>query len=285
MKKLLLVLLLADTALAGSSVVASKAALSTVSPAATQVGVAVMKRGGNAIDAAVAVSFALAVTHPEAGNIGGGGFLVFYEAKTKSVWTLDYREIAPGAAKRDMYVQADGNPSKASQTGPLAGGVPGAVAGLELMHDRFGSRPWRELIEPAVRIARDGYIVDKELAEDLATEKRDRQIDQFASTAAIFYPNGQPLAAGAKLVQKDLAGTLDRIAALGAKEFYEGETAKRFVEAIRDAGGIIGYRDLREYKPVWRAPIAIKFGDYELFTMAPPSAGGLILGETLNILS
>jgi gamma-glutamyltranspeptidase/glutathione hydrolase len=273
------------SAFAGSTVVASKAALSTVSPAATQVGLAVMKRGGNAIDAAVAVSFALAVTHPQAGNIGGGGFLVFYEAKTKSVWTLDYREIAPGAAKRDMYVQADGNPSKASQTGPLAGGVPGAVAGLELMHDRFGTRSWRELIDPAARLAREGYTVDPELAEDLATEKRDRQIDQFASTAAIFYPNGKPLAAGSKLIQKDLAGTLDRIAALGAKEFYEGETAKRFIEAIRDAGGIIGYRDLREYKPVWRAPIAIKFGEYELFTMAPPSAGGLILGETLNILS
>src|SRR3954469_9292054 len=190
MKKLLLVLLLADTALAGSSVVASKAALSTVSPAATQVGVAVMKRGGNAIDAAVAVSFALAVTHPQAGNIGGGGFLVFYEAKTKSVWTLDYREIAPGAAKRDMYVQADSNPSKASQTGPLAGGVPGSVAGLELMHERFGSKSWRSLIDPARQLARDGVIVDAELAEDLASEKKQRNIDQFPSTAAIFFPNG-----------------------------------------------------------------------------------------------
>jgi len=273
------------SAYAGSSVQATHAALSTVSPTATQVGISVMKHGGNAIDAAVAVSFALAVTHPQAGNIGGGGFLVYYDAKTKSVWTLDYREIAPGAAKRDMYVQADGNPSKASQTGPLAGGVPGSVSGLETMHDRFGSRPWRELIDPAARLARDGIIVDADLAEDLAAEKKNRNMDQFASTAAIFYPNGQPLAAGSKLVQKDLAGTLDRIAALGAREFYEGETAKRFIESIRDAGGIIGYRDLREYRPVWRAPIAIKFGEYTLYTMAPPSAGGLVLGETLNILS
>jgi len=119
MKKLLVLLFLAQSALAGSSVQATRAALSTVSPQATQVGLAVLKRGGNAIDAAVAVSFALAVTHPQAGNIGGGGFLVYYDAKTKSVWTLDFREVAPGAAKRDMYVQADGNPSKASQTGPL----------------------------------------------------------------------------------------------------------------------------------------------------------------------
>jgi len=286
MKKVSLVLLfLAQSALAGSTVQATRAALSTVSPQATQVGLAVLKRGGNAIDAAVAVSFALAVTHPQAGNIGGGGFLVYYDAKTKSVWTLDFREVAPGAAKRDMYVQADGNPSKASQTGPLAGGVPGAVAGLETMHDKFGSRSWRELIDPAVRLARDGFIVDAELADDLATEKKNRNMDQFASTAAIFYPNGQPLATGARLVQKDLAGTLDRIAALGAREFYEGETAKRFIEAIRDAGGILGYRDLREYRPVWRAPIAIKFGEYELYTMAPPSAGGLVIGETLNILA
>ena len=286
MKKVSLVLLfLAQSALAGSTVQATRAALSTVSPQATQVGLAVLKRGGNAIDAAVAVSFALAVTHPQAGNIGGGGFLVYYDAKTKSVWTLDFREVAPGAAKRDMYVQPDGNPSKASQTGPLAGGVPGAVSGLETMHDRFGSRSWRELIDPAARLARDGIVVDAELADDLATEKKNRNMDQFPSTAAIFYPNGQPLAAGARLVQKDLAGTLDRIAALGAREFYEGETAKRFVDAIREAGGIIGYRDLREYKPAWRAPIAIKFGEYELYTMAPPSAGGLVLGETLNILA
>jgi gamma-glutamyltranspeptidase/glutathione hydrolase len=274
-----------SSATAGSSVQATHAALSTVSPQATQVGLAVLKRGGNAIDAAVAVSFALAVTHPQAGNLGGGGFLVYYDAKTKSVWTLDFREVAPGAAKRDMYVQSDGNPSKASQTGPLAGAVPGSVAGLETMHDRFGSRSWRELIDPASRLARDGFVVDAELADDLATEKKDRNIDQFASTAAIFYPNGQPLTAGSRLVQKDLAGTLDRIGALGAREFYEGETAKRFIESLRNAGGIIGYRDLREYRPVWRSPIAIKFGDYELYTMAPPSAGGLVIGETLNILA
>jgi len=286
MKRVVLVLLfLAPAAYAGSSVVASKAALSTVSPKATQIGLSVLKHGGNAIDAAVAVSFALAVTHPQAGNLGGGGFLVYYDAKTKSVWTLDFREIAPGAAKRDMYVQADGNSSTATRTGPLAAGVPGSVAGLEMMHDRFGSKSWRSLIDPAAQLARDGIIVDAQLAEDLASEKKQRNIDQFASTAAIFFPNGQPLAAGAKLVQKDLAGTLDRVAALGAREFYEGETAKRLIESLRDAGGIIGYRDLREYRPVWRAPIAIKYGNYTLYTMAPPSAGGLVLGETLNILA
>ncbi len=270
---------------AGSSAQATHAALSTVSPAATQVGLAVMKKGGNAIDAAVAVSFVLAVTHPQAGNLGGGGFLVYYDAKTKSVWTLDFREVAPGAAKREMFVLADGNPSKASQVGPLAGGVPGSVAGLEMMRDRFGSRSWRELIEPAAQLARNGFTVDAELADDLATEKKERSIDQFPSTAAIFYPNGQPLAAGSKLVQPELAETLERIGALGAQEFYEGETANRFIQAIRNAGGILGYRDLREYKPLWRAPIAIKFNDYELYTMAPPSAGGLLIGEALNILS
>jgi gamma-glutamyltranspeptidase/glutathione hydrolase len=271
--------------LAGSSVVANKAALSTASPQATQIGLDILKRGGNAIDAAVAVSFALAVAHPQAGNIGGGGFLVYYDAKSKAVWTLDFRETAPGQAKRDMYVRADGNASKQSQVGPLAGGVPGSVAGLELMHDRFGSRSWRQLIDPAVRLARDGVRVDQQLANDLEQAKKERAIDQFQSTAALFFPGGKPLAAGAVLVQKDLAGTLDRVAALGAREFYEGETAKRLVDSVREGGGIIGYRDLREYKPVWRAPINIKFGDYDIYTMAPPSAGGLVIGETLNILS
>src|SRR5712692_7892019 len=154
MKRLaLLLFMVAQSTLAGSQVVATKAALSTVSQPATQVGLGVLKQGGNAADAAVAVAFALAVVHPQAGNIGGGGFLMYYDAKTKGVWTLDFRETAPGASRRDMYLQADGTAGKLSQTGPLAGAVPGTVAGLGALHGRFGSRPWKELVLPAIHLA------------------------------------------------------------------------------------------------------------------------------------
>ncbi|HEX8153779.1 MAG TPA: gamma-glutamyltransferase [Thermoanaerobaculia bacterium] len=270
---------------AGGQISAKKAALSTVSPLATQVGLAVLQRGGNAIDAAVAVSFALAVAHPQAGNLGGGGFLVYWDSETKAIWTLDYREVAPLAAKRDMYVQPDGSVSSASRTGALAVGVPGSVAGLAAMHEKFGTQEWKELVAPSISLAKDGFRVDETLASDLAKQKSERAIDKFASTAAIFYPEGKPLAAGSTFVQKELAATLERIAANGPKDFYDGETSRRLVDAVRQAGGILGHRDLREYKPTWRAPIKIRFGDYELCTMAAPSAGGLVMGEALNILS
>jgi len=278
------VLFLAPTLHAGSTITATKAALSTASPYATGIGLSVLKRGGNAIDAAVAVSFALAVVHPQAGNIGGGGFLVYYEAASQGVWTLDYREVAPAAAKRDMYAQNHA-PTAGSRTGALAAGVPGSVAGLAAAHARFGSKPWKELIAGAIRLAREGIRSDDELSRELGEERDERKIDQFASTAAIFFPEGQPLPGGSKLVQPDLAATLERIATLGPSEFYEGETAKRFVESIRAAGGIISFRDLRDYKPVWRAPLKITFREYDIYTMPPPSGGGLVLAETLNILS
>jgi gamma-glutamyltranspeptidase/glutathione hydrolase len=277
--------LTAGTALAGSQVTAKKAALSTVSPAATQIGLSVLKGGGNAIDAAVAVAMALAVVHPQAGNLGGGGFLVYYEASTKAVWTLDFREVAPGASKRDMYVKSDGSISGDAQLGPMASAVPASVAGLAEMHRKFGTKKWRDLLLPAVRLARSGFKVDAELTASLVEAQRKRHIDKFPSTAALFYPSGKPLAIGAQLVQSDLADTLERLSDDGATEFYEGITARRIVEAMQAAGGIIGYRDLREYKPLWRAPIRINFREYEIYTVPPPSGGGLVLGETLSILA
>jgi len=270
---------------AGSHIVATTAALSTATPQTTAVGLSVLKRGGNAIDAAVAVSFALAVAHPQAGNLGGGGFLVYYEASTKAVWTLDYREVAPAAAKRDMYIKPDGTTSEASRTGVLASGVPGSVAGLAAMHKKFGSRSWKELMAPAVSLAREGIRVDAELERELREAKDKRSIDQFSGTAAIFFPEGKAASAGSKLVQSDLAATLERIATNGADDFYDGETAKRLVETFRQAGGNLSFRDLRDYKAVWRAPLKIRFGEYSIYTMAPPSAGGLVLAQALNILS
>jgi gamma-glutamyltranspeptidase/glutathione hydrolase len=269
---------------AGSQVAAVHAALSTVSPYATQAGLRVLRSGGNAIDAAVAVSFALAAAHPQAGNIGGGGFLVYYEAKDKGVWSLDYREVAPMEAKHDTYLKPDGSAAKESQTGPLAVGVPGSVAGLVEMHRRFGSKPWRSLVAPAVDLARGGVRTDGELTADLAQAQRERHIDQFPATAALFYPDSKPLAAGSTLVQRDLAETLERIAQ-APSDFYSGVTAKKMVETVRSGGGILSYRDLREYRPVWRAPFRIDYGAYQIYTMAPPAGGGLVLAETLAILS
>ena len=270
---------------AGSQIVAEHAAVTTISPYATQVGVETLKRGGNAIDAAVAIAFALAVTHPQAGNIGGGGFLVYYEAKTKQVWTLDFREVSPADAKSEMYVRKDGTLTDNSITGPLAAAVPGTIAGLGEMHSRFGSRPWKELVAPAIALAKSGFRVDTQLFDDLQDAKDKRKIDRFASTAMVFYPNGRAVTPTSTLVQGDLAATLSRIASNGARDFYEGETAKRWIEKFRAGGGIINFRDLREYRAIWRAPISIRIGEYDLYTMAPPSAGGLVMAEVLNILS
>ena len=238
---------------AGSVAIAQHAALSTASPYATQIGLQVMKRGGNAIDAAVAVAFALAVAYPESGNLGGGGFLVYYEAATQSVWTLDFREVAPGAATRDMYS------GKSPHEGAIAAGVPGTVAGLSAMHERFGKIAWKELLAPAIRLATDGVRIGRKSA---------------------FVPNpAEPF------VQKELAATLQRISEKGAADFYDGELASRMVNEIRAGGGIISLRDLREYKPVWRAPIKVTYGAYDIYTLPPPSAAGLMIGEELNILS
>jgi gamma-glutamyltranspeptidase / glutathione hydrolase len=275
----------ATPAFAGSTVVAKKAALATASPYSTSVGLSVLRNGGNAIDAAVAVSFALAVVHPQAGNLGGGGFLVYYDAKTKAIWTLDFSETAPLASKIDMYILGDGNPGPGSRTGARAAGVPGTVAGLATAHERFGSRPWKELLGPAISLAREGVRVDEELHRELNEENEERKISQFTATAATFFPDGKAIAIGSKLAQPELAGTLERIAASGSTEFYEGETARRIVEETRKGGGIISFRDLRDYKAAWRAPVKLTFGDYQIYSMAPPSAGGLIIGEVLNILS
>jgi gamma-glutamyltranspeptidase/glutathione hydrolase len=272
-------------AIAGSQAVAKHAALSTASPQATQIGLTVLKSGGNAIDAAVAVSFALAVAHPQAGNLGGGGFLVYYDAKSKGVWTLDFREVAPAAAKRDMFVNRDGTISLKNRIGALAAAIPGTVAGMNAAHERFGSLPWKDLITPAARLARNGVKVDAALANELANAEQSRNLSQFQSTAAIFFPDKAPLKLGANLVQPDLGLLLERLAIKGSEDFYEGELADRIVEAVRGAGGLMSLRDMREYRPLWRAPMRIGFRNFQIYTTAPPSSGGLVIGEVLNILS
>jgi gamma-glutamyltranspeptidase/glutathione hydrolase len=259
------IVLIATTAFAGGSVTAKKAALSTAHPLATKAGLAVLQHGGTAADAAVAVAFALSVVHPQAGGLGGGGFLVYYDARSRGVWTLDFREVSPRAVTRAAFEKP--------QSGALTAGVPGTVAGLNALHEKFGKRPWKELVEPAAAYARQGFTADLELMNDIAAAKQ-RKLNVLSEATY-----GKPLA------QAELAATLQKIADGGSRAFYDGDLAKKFVETVQGAGGMIGYRDLREYQPIWRAPIMLRYGPYELYTISPPSTGGLVMGETLNILA
>jgi gamma-glutamyltranspeptidase/glutathione hydrolase len=256
-----LALLLAATLAAHAQVNAKRAALSTAHPLATRAGLRVLQQGGTAADAAVAVATVLAVVHPQAGNLGGGGFLIYYDAKTRGVWTLDFRELAPRDATRDMF-------AKLPAAGARAAGVPGTVAGLDALHRKFGSQPWKELLAPSIALAREGARNDAELAADLAEAKKTRKLDLPAALPA-----------------PELAATLQRLADHGANDFYNGTIGKKLIDGTRGAGGIIGFRDLHEYEPVWRAPIKFRYGVYEIYTPPPPSTGGIVLGEVLNILS
>jgi len=282
MKRLLaLLLLLALPAHAASRLPlrAKHAMVASVDVVASRIGADVMKRGGNAVDAAVAVAFALAVTWPEAGNLGGGGFMLVRTHDGKSE-AIDYREIAPLAATRDMYLDANGNVIKdASLVGYKAIGVPGTVAGLALAHTRYGKLPWRELVEPARKLAADGFIVSEYLSRSLANKEfRDRR-ERFPESARIF----RPFAAGDRFVQPELAATLARIEN-DPRDFYRGETARRIVADIRAHGGLLTAEDLAKYEPKIRTPLRGTYRGYEIITMPPPSSGGIALIEMLHML-
>lgn len=263
---------------AGGTAVGRKAAISTVSPAATRIGLAVMRSGGNAADAAVAVAFALSVIHPQAGNLGGGGFLVYYDASTRGVWTLDFREVAPKGASRTMYEKAP----DASRNGALASGVPGSVAGLGALHERFGSKGWKSLLDPALHLAREGFVADPQLLHDLEQANQQRKLTSYSATTSLYFDDGKPKT---KIAPADLASTLQRISEGGSREFYRGAIAEKLVEALRRDGGIIGFRDLAEYQPQWRAALKLGYGAFDIYAPPPPSAGGIVIGEALNILA
>ncbi len=255
-------------------------------PLASEVGAQVMRHGGNAIDAAVAVGFAQAVVNPRAGNIGGGGFLVYRQANGQ-VFALDYREKAPAGASRNMYLDAQGNTGNRSTLGALAAGVPGSVAGLWAMHQRFGRLPWRDLVAPAIALARDGHVVDSARAEFIDEQLRD--LRRFPSTAEIFLPSGHQLAAGAMWQQPDLARTLELIRDSGEAGFYRGRTADLIVAEMRRGGagtprGIITLEDLANYRVAWREPIRIGYRGWTIYSMPPSSSGGVTMAVMLNIL-
>lgn len=263
----------ADTAPAGMVV--------SSSPIASGVGTEILKQGGNAVDAAVAVGFALAVAHPSAGNIGGGGFMVLRLADGKTA-ALDYRETAPGTASRDMYLDPQGKLTDKSLIGHLAAGVPGSVAGMAEAHRRYGRLPWAQVIAPAVRLAREGFVVDEYRSRSLNAAAK--LLDRFEASRAQFLPGGAAPNAGATLRQPDLAATLQAIADSGAAGFYHGRVADLIVREMARGGGIITKEDLAGYRPVWRDPITIKYRGYTIYSMPPSSSGGVTMAEALNIL-
>jgi len=254
----------------------------TPEPHATAVGLEVLRTGGNAVDAAVAVSMVLAVTYPRAGNLGGGGFLL-YRSEEGGYYALDHREIAPAALKPAMFLDDDGHPvPERSLLGGLAVGVPGSVAGLEEAHRRWGSKPWASLLAPAIRLAEQGIEVSKGTAASLVRKTDDLARDDTAGS--IFMPGGNPLAAGDMLVQSDLARTLRKIAEGGAGAFYRGEIAEALVKTVRKSGGVMTMKDLERYKPVSREPLAGMYRGYRVISFPPPSSGGIVLLQTLGML-
>jgi gamma-glutamyltranspeptidase/glutathione hydrolase len=268
----------------GQIAIGSEAAVASVDGLATQIGLEVLAEGGNAMDAAIAVGFALAVTHPAAGNIGGGGFMTIYVAAEDRYTTFDFRERAPLAASADLYVDESGQvPRSAGHAGWTAVGVPGTVAGFAKVHAELGSLPWERLVEPAVRLARDGIVLNPYLAPSLASAAR-RFEPYPASMKAFLRPDGTPYSIGDRLRQPDLAWSLEQIARGGAEAFYEGEIAERLAAAMAENGGLITMEDLAAYEAKEREPIRGSYRGYEIISMGPPSSGGVALVEMLNIL-
>ncbi|MDA1311991.1 MAG: gamma-glutamyltransferase [Acidobacteria bacterium] len=246
---------------------------------ATQAGVDVLKAGGNAVDAAVAVGFALAVTHPRAGNLGGGGFMLIRFADGRATF-LDFRERAPGSAHRDMYLGPDGVPTDEVFVGYRASGVPGTPRGLEMAAAKYGRKPLPELIEPAIRLARDGFEVDF----DQSLSFQSKRMAGFPESRRIFQRDGRYYEMGERFKQPDLQHTLERIAMKGADDFYSGETAHLIAADMKKNNGTITLEDLKDYKPAERTPIKGSYRGYEIITSPPPSSGGVGIIQMLNML-
>ncbi len=276
-----------------SSALGHRYLVNSDSTLATRAGAQLLAAGGNAIDAAITVAFVLAVVYPEAGNLGGGGFAVVRSANGETA-ALDFRETAPAAARRDMFVRTVGGPRtladeapanaalEASKVGHLAAGVPGTVAGLWALHEKYGSRPWRDLTTPAAVLAEQGFAVDREFVRS-TTEAMPRLV-HFAASRALFLRDGKPLAQGETFKNPDLARVLRRIAAAGRAAFYGGETAALIVREMKQNGGLIDARDLAKYEARWRDPIEFEYRGYKIVSMPPPSSGGVTLALIANML-
>lgn len=252
----------------------------SASDLASDVGIEILKKGGNAVDAAVAVGFALAVTYPQAGNIGGGGFMVIH-LKDGTNTTIDYREKAPAKAHRDMFLDAEGNfDISLSTRGWTASGVPGSVAGLIYALEKYGLLSLEEVISPAIRIAQEGFKLNYRMAGSFSAYVK--RFNECPASREIFTKNGAPFSEDDLFVQKDLAETLKRIRKAGRDGFYKGKTARLIADDSRKNGGLITLKDLADYRPVERKPVFTTYRGYQLYSMGPPSSGGIALSEILN---
>jgi len=281
MKRIPIVLcLIGSVLIAQSFQVGNNGVVVSASKLASDVGIEVMQNGGNAVDAAIAVGFALAVVYPPAGNIGGGGFMVV-RTPDGDVTTFDFREKAPQEAHRNMYLDENSNPiNDLSTEGALASGVPGSVAGYAYAHEKFGSKAWKELLEPSARLARDGFPVSYFIHSGLIYNQARMSI--YESSRKMFFPDGAVPEIGEILIFTDLANMLERIAQKGWKEFYQGKTAKEIARSVQTAGGIISEWDLKHYEVSEREPVHFNYRGYDVYSMAPPSSGGICLAQILK---
>ena len=261
-------------------VIAKNGMVSSQDFIASEVGRNILIKGGNAVDAAVATGFALAVTHPQAGNLGGGGFMLVSLAEEKNVLSLDFRETAPSAATKDMYLNADGEvDTNSAQYSRLSSGVPGTVMGLLHALEEYGTMSREMVMQPALELAQNGFIMSAHLAESLNYHRNELSIDKSSIEYFLNHQKGQVFK------QPDLAKTLKRIAKFGAQDFYSGETADLIVAEMKSGRGLITHKDLKNYKVVTRKPIIGHYKGYELYAMSPPSSGGVHIIQMLNILS
>jgi gamma-glutamyltranspeptidase/glutathione hydrolase len=266
---------------AAQPVHARHAMVVTVEKHATDAGVAVLESGGNAVDAAVAVGFALAVTHPSAGNIGGGGFMLVRFADGRTTF-LDFRERAPEKASRNMYLDASGKPTQDSVVGYRAAGVPGSVRGFEYASKKYGRKPWADVVAPAVELAEKGFPVSYGLARSMHGSAE--RLGRFPESNHIFLRDGHPYEFGETFVQPELARTLERIRREGARDFYEGETAHLLAADMEKHGGLITLADLKNYAVAERQPLTGAYRGYNIITSPPPSSGGAGILQMLGVL-
>ena len=278
----IIILFISSTVFGGNPVRAKNGMVVSADKLATEIGVRILQKGGNAVDAAVAVGFALAVTYPTAGNIGGGGFMVIHLKDGKNT-TIDFRETAPLASFEKMYLDSSGDfDPKLSQTGWKSSGIPGTVAGLCYALEKYGTLTLSDVIQPAIDLANNGFKLSHSTANSISSYI-DR-FNEYASSKKIFTENGLPLKEGTLFIQSDLAHTLELIRDNGTDEFYKGSIAKKIVEQSELNEGIFSLEDLKEYKPVERKPLIGEYRGYEIVSMGPPSSGGICLIEALNIL-
>jgi gamma-glutamyltranspeptidase/glutathione hydrolase len=283
MRRYALLLSLLPACFAREPVHARHAMVVTVETHATDAGAAVLQAGGNAVDAAVAVAFALAVTHPSAGNIGGGGFMLVRLANGQTDF-IDFRERAPAAASHDMYLGPDGKPTTDSVEGYRASGIPGTVSGMEYAHLKFGKRPWKELVQPAIDLARNGFPVSWDFARSLHDPQSIAKLEKFEDSKRIFLNDGKGYQFGDTLKQPELTATLERIRDFGAAGFYEGPVAHKIAEDMRAHGGLLTEKDLANYKTIDRPALTGKYKNYTVITAPPPSSGGVGILQMMGVL-